>query len=88
MRHLIQQLQLLYTDLVNLVDHIDAWHVHSVAFNHIDQVIDGGVASEMQVSIRDLIFMADGSYNVIRKLSHFKTLALHNTDPTFIFSLD
>lgn len=49
------QVQLLDRDLVNLVQNIQAGHVHTVALDHIDQLVDSGVTLETDVGIVDLV---------------------------------
>lgn len=43
MTHLVQQVQLLNTDRVDLVEHTDHWHVDSVPLHDVDQVFDSRV---------------------------------------------
>ena len=43
--NLADDVELLNADLVDLVEDVDAWDVGPVAFNHVDQLVRGGVAS-------------------------------------------
>ena len=43
--NLADDVELLNADLVDLVEDVDAWDVSPVAFNHVDQLVRGGVAS-------------------------------------------
>ena len=45
MRNLADDVELLNADLINLVEDVDAGDVGPVAFNHVDQLVGGGVAS-------------------------------------------
>ena len=42
-------------DLVDLVEHIEAREVHTVALNHIDELVCRGVAPERHIRIVDLV---------------------------------
>ena len=41
-------------DLIYFVENIDARNVDAVAFDHINQVISGGIAVEVEICIADL----------------------------------
>jgi len=59
-RDLVDDVQLLDGDLIDLVQQIDAGYVNAVAFDHIDQVVTGGIISQSNVRIVDLVLGQNG----------------------------
>lgn len=51
----VEDVKLLDCDLVDLVEDINAGDIESVSFDDIDELIDSGVASEADISVRDLV---------------------------------
>lgn len=65
MRQLINDIQLLNSQLINLVQDVDAGDILSVAFNDIDQLINGSITSAEDISTHDLVLLADGLDNLV-----------------------
>lgn len=59
-RHLVNDVQLLDSELVNLVQDINTRDIVAIAFNDIDQLIDGGITTTENIRRHDAIFSADG----------------------------
>ena len=55
-RHLIDDVQFLDGELVDLVQHIYTRDVSAVAFDHIDQLVDRGIAAAEDIRRHDLVF--------------------------------
>ena len=47
----VDDVELLNSDLIDFVKNIDTWHINSISFNHINEFIHGGIASEMDIGI-------------------------------------
>lgn len=60
MRNLVDHVQLLDTDLINLVQQIDARDVNAIALDHIDQIVRGGVEAQRDVRIVNLVLGQNG----------------------------
>ena len=58
-RHLIDDVQLLYRQLIYLVQDVDARDVSSVALNDINELVNASVTSHEHVSTHDLVLSAD-----------------------------
>ena len=69
MRVLIDDIQLFNRDFVDHVEHIDARNVNSVAFNHIDQLVNGSILSEGDIGVGELVFFANRHDGLIRHMS-------------------
>jgi hypothetical protein len=65
--HLVDDVKLLDGELVDLVQHVDAGDVASIALDHVDQLVDGGVAAAEDVSAHDLVLPADHEYDLVRE---------------------
>ena len=74
MRDLIKKVKLLNGNLINLVYHIDAWCVHSVSFNDINEIVSCGIASELNSSVGNLVFVANRLDCVFVKFGHLNIL--------------
>ena len=73
MRNLVDDVELLYRDLIDLVQDVDARYIDSVAFNDVDQIIHAGVASYDYVSIVDAI-LAENRFHSLQV-----QIAVHGT---------
>ena len=62
MRHLVDDVELLDGQLVDLVQHVDAGDVPAIALDHVDELVDRGVASAEDVAAHDLVLPANGVY--------------------------
>ncbi|KAH3681092.1 hypothetical protein WICPIJ_007952 [Wickerhamomyces pijperi] len=86
-RNTVQHLKLLDGEGVNLVQHVDGWDVLSLRhFQSVDQVIDGGVASEMEICRVDSVFLHDGSDLVLVDVCQWDGVCDGQT--TFLLLLD
>jgi len=74
MRYLVKQVKLFNSNLINLIDYVDTRCVNSVSFDNINKVICSCVASKLDGSIGNLIFMANGLDSVLMQLSHLNIL--------------
>lgn len=59
MGHLIDDVQLLDGQLVDLVQNIDARYVSPVAFDDVDELVDGGITSAENIAAHYFIFPAN-----------------------------
>jgi hypothetical protein len=56
MGNLVDHIQLLYGNLVNLVENVDAGHVNAVSLDDIDQILSGRIVSQRYISIMNFGF--------------------------------
>lgn len=60
-RNLVEHFELFHADHVDLVEHVDARHVLSVALDSVDQVVFCGVAVQVDVRVEKSVLLRDGS---------------------------
>tara|TARA_B110000503_G_C7064789_1_gene378261 strand:- start:718 stop:897 length:180 start_codon:yes stop_codon:yes gene_type:complete len=59
MRVLINDIKFLNTDLINLIENINARHIDSISLNDINQLVNGCIAPEMDIGVGQLVLLAD-----------------------------
>ena len=70
MRILIDDIQLLNADLIDLVEDINTRHIDSVSLNRVDQLVNSGIASEMNISVGKLVLFANGNHGIVFHVCH------------------
>ena len=88
MRHLVKEVKLLNGDLIDLVDHINAGDVDTVAFDDINEIVYSGIAAELKGSVRNLVLMADRLDGVLREPGHLDILRFHDGNTTLVSLLN
>ena len=88
MRAFVYDVQLLDGNLINLVQHIDARNVDSVALNHVNQLINCRVASDVNVGIGESVLFANSYDCLIAHVGQFESERLYNVETTFFLSLN
>ena len=58
MRQRVEDLELLHSDRVDLVEDVETRNVDSVAFDNVNKFVDSGVFSEDDVGRVDAVFRA------------------------------
>jgi len=86
-RHLVQEVELLNGDGVDLVEDVEAGDVHSVLFNDINQLVHGGVLTEVDVAVGHLVLVEDAPDGVISHFGHVQAHLLSDVNATFILLL-
>lgn len=84
----VYDVQLLDGYLVDLIQHIDARNIDSVALDHINQLINCRVASDVYVGIGESVLMANSFDCVIAHVGQFESERLYNVETTFFLSLN
>jgi len=64
-RDSVKDIKLRDGDLIDLVEHINARDIEAVAFNDIDEIISGGIATKGDICVGDLVLVADGLDGVL-----------------------
>jgi len=70
MRILINDIQFLNADLIDLVEDINTRHIDSVSLNRVDQLVNSGIASEMNISVGKLVLFANGNHSIFFHVCH------------------
>lgn len=63
--HLVDNIQLLDSELIDLVQHIYAGNIATIAFDDVDQLVNGGVAPAEHIGTHDLILSADHVHDLV-----------------------
>ena len=87
MRNSAEKVKLFNGDTVNFVDHIDAWHINSISFNHINQLIHGAIALENDLSIRNTVLVENRAHSVLSHVLHLESVSPRNGDTSLVFPL-
>ena len=87
-RHLADDVELLDSDGVDLVHHVEAWDVNTISFDDINELLHGVIGLESDLAVGDSVLVEDRPDGVIGHLGHLKSHALDDGDATLIFSLE
>jgi hypothetical protein len=71
---LVDDVKFLNGNLIDLVEHIDAWHINPVSLNDIDKLIDGRVTSKRNISVRNLVLSTN---RLDRLIGYIRKLQVH-----------
>lgn len=82
----IKDIELLDSDLVDLIEDIDAGDIKSVAFDDINQFIHCSVAAEADIRIRDLVLVEHGLHSLLVDVSQIDSLG--DADTALLFLLE
>lgn len=74
MGHLVDDIELLDGQLVYLVQHVNAWNVASIAFNHVNELVDRRIAATEYVAAHYLVLAANRVHDLVceHRLAHHR----------------
>jgi len=86
MRNSVKDVELGDCDLIDLVEHVDARDVETVAFDDIDEIISSSIATKRDICIGDLVLIADGLDGVFIHMS--LRYGTRDSDATLLLPLE
>jgi len=80
--------EILDVGLIDLVHHVDALAVLTVAFDYIDKLVHVSVRSEVDVGIGEPVLSADGADDIFVQLGHLKAVCIGEIQSTLFLLLN
>mmetsp|Transcript_24820 Transcript_24820/g.42020 ORF Transcript_24820/g.42020 Transcript_24820/m.42020 type:complete len:208 (-) Transcript_24820:596-1219(-) len=85
MGHLINDVKLLYRQLIDLVQHVEGWDIATISFQHINKLINSGITPANDVGTHNAVLFTNGLDHFLRKSSLWHHCL--EVDGTFLQSL-
>ena len=83
----VNNVKFLNTDLVDLVQHINARDVDSVTLDDVNELVDRCIAPEVHVAVRNAVLGTDRFDSLVRHVCHLGVHRLDHVHATFVFPL-